>query len=55
MLKENFLVSKLSEIYLREIRNIPDKWLNAIENYSKYTVDWNLFIVKLLMNELYFV
>ena len=50
MLVEN-LSSKPAEFYLIGIK-LPDKWQEVIQN-NEYTIDWNLFIVKSFVNELY--
>ena len=51
---KNFLSLIQAEFYLRRISKLPYKWQEAIQNYSKYTIDWNEYIVRLFMNKFYF-
>ena len=51
---KRFLSLKPNKFHLRGIKNLPDEWEAVMRNNGEYTIDSNWFIVKLLMNKLYF-
>ena len=53
MFVENIFNSKPAKFYLRGINKLPDNWQEVIQNNGGCTIDWNQFVVRLLMNKLY--
>ena len=47
---ENLLSTKPAEFYLRGINTLLYKLQEVIQNNGEYNIDWNQFIVKLLIN-----
>ena len=52
---ENFFCSQIVEFYLREINKQSDIWSVVIQNNGDFIIDWNDFIVKLIIKALYFI
>ena len=52
---ENFLGSKRADFFFfRGINKLLEEREDVIQNNGEYTIDWNLFIDKLFVDELYF-
>ena len=54
MFVEKFVSSKSTEFNLRRINKLLDEWKEVIQTNGDYSVDWNEFIGKLFMNELFY-
>ena len=52
---EIFFSSKSTGIYLRGFNKLTAKWQEGFQNNAEYTIDWNWFPEKLLMNKLYLI
>ena len=44
---KTFLIFDPKEFYLGAINKLPNRWQVAIHNNCEYTIDWNLFSIKL--------
>ena len=51
---EKLKSSKPVKFYLRRIKKRTDQWQEVIQNNDKYIMDFNLFIVELFINKIYF-
>ena len=47
---ENFFSSKPVKFYLRGLHKLLGKWQELIQNNSEYTIDWNHFVNKYIIN-----